>query len=188
MRQTSLGACCRRCVPSESPCTFTPSHLQQVTLATNIWQDARSVSFLFNLFCLTFLSLWLSYATDTAQFLYLSETISFIWVQGGQISEQHDKLTTLAPFPPPHTSKECLARYRLAFTFHSSIYLISSSFKSTYFTAKCSYFAGSTCWLDLLILHPIHPHMALQPPPDLGLLHKTPPFIPIFSSSPPSLC
>ena len=32
----------------------------------------------------------------------------------------------------------------------------------------------------------IHPYMALQPLPGLGLPHKTPPFIPVFSSSSPS--
>jgi len=154
--QTSLRACCRRCALSVGPCTLIPWHLQQVTLVTNIWQDARSVSFLFNLFCLKFLSLWLSYVKDTAQFLYLSETIPFIWVQGGQISEQHDKLSTFPPLPPSNISKECLTCYRLAFTFHSSIYLISSSFTSAYLTAKCSYSVGSTCWLDLLVLRPIN--------------------------------
>ena len=44
-----------------------------------------------------------------------------------------------------------------------------------------SYFHILTLW------HPsIHPYVALQPLPGLGLPHKTPQFIPIFSSSPPS--
>jgi hypothetical protein len=34
----------------------------------------------------------------------------------------------------------------------------------------------------------IHPSLALQPLPGLGLPHKTPPFISIRSSSPPSSC
>jgi len=41
-----------------------------------------------------------------------------------------------------------------------------------------------TWWL--LIKSSIHPYMALQPLPDLGLPHKTPPFSPIFNSFPPS--
>jgi hypothetical protein len=32
----------------------------------------------------------------------------------------------------------------------------------------------------------IHPYVAPQPLPDLGLPHKTPPFIPICSFTPPS--
>jgi len=58
-----------------------------------------------------------------------------------------------------------------------------------------SYVAMYTCFRPVNIIHirkvkimlrKIHPYMALQPLPGLGLPHKTPPFIPIFSSSPPS--
>jgi len=44
-------------------------------------------------------------------------------------------------------------------------------------TWKIEYFSLSTS---------IHPSMALQPLPGLGLPHKMPPFISIRSSSPPS--
>jgi hypothetical protein len=54
-----------------------------------------------------------------------------------------------------HIFKECLACYRIIFNFNSSMYLISSSFTVTYFIDKCSYSVGSTCCLDLLVLHPI---------------------------------
>jgi hypothetical protein len=39
---------------------------------------------------------------------------------------------------------------------------------------------------DATSIFSIHPSMALQPLPSLGLPHKTPPFISIHSSSPPS--
>jgi len=54
-----------------------------------------------------------------------------------------------------HIFKDFLAYYRIAFTFHSSIYFTSSSFTSTYFIVNCSYSLDSTRWLDLLLLHSI---------------------------------
>ena len=49
------------------------------------------------------------------------------------------------------------------------------------------------CWnqpeyINIVCVAKYHsiPYMALQPLPGLGLPHKTPPLIPIFSSSPPS--
>jgi hypothetical protein len=61
-------------------------------------------------------------------------------------------------FTPSHTFKECLACCRRAFTFHSSICFISSSFTSNYFIAMFSYSAGSTCWQDLLYYTPLLPY------------------------------
>lgn len=99
--QKSVRPCRWRCVHSESLCTLISTYLQEVTLDTNIWQDAHSISFPLNSFCLKFLSLWLSYVHDFANFLYLSETNSIIWVQGGQrrFRERHEKLITFATLP-----------------------------------------------------------------------------------------